>query len=67
MEKCKECCGFIESSCICALVTQVQELFEDIGISEYWISDIKYNYDSPSIVVENMVTCENIFSQIKPL
>lgn len=59
LEKCQECYGFVGSSCICALADAISDTLSSLGVTEYYISDIKYDYDSPHCV-ENVVVCEDM-------
>lgn len=48
--KCAECAAH-ESSCICALTNKIHEKFEELGITDWWITDIKYNYENSDAVI----------------
>lgn len=52
MNKCQECYGFIGSSCCCQLTQALQIALDAMGIEEFWITDIKYDYGDSTFIEE---------------
>ena len=68
MEKCEVCFSYFESSCYCCeLTNKIQSIFDELGIEEYWISDMKCSYEGDSYIIEDMNLEYMPFSKTLPV
>lgn len=59
---CSECSGILgrDTSCVCVVSEKIQEMFDNLGITDWWISDISYDYGDSDVVVVDTITYDSV-------